>query len=52
VSASALTSIASPHWYKCTQVNTTLRPLASPQGDAAPRLGTPEKDKETVSIKI
>ncbi len=34
VSASPLTSIASPHWYKCTQVNTTLRPLASP------RLGT------------
>jgi hypothetical protein len=40
VSASPLTSIVSPHWYKCTQVNTTLRPLASPQGDASPRLGT------------
>ena len=41
VSVSPLTSNAYPHWYKCTQVNTTLRPLVSPQGDVSPRLGTP-----------
>ncbi len=40
-SASPLTSIASPHWYKCTQDMTDLLPLTSPQGDASPRLGTP-----------
>ena len=30
VSASHLTSIASPHWYKCTQMTTTFRPLTFP----------------------
>jgi len=29
-SESPLTSIASPHWYKCTQDITDLIPLASP----------------------
>ncbi len=38
VSVSPLTTIASPHWYKCTQDITDLRPLVSP------RLGTPGLD--------
>ncbi len=30
-----------PYWYKCTQVNTTWRPLTSPQVDASPLVGNP-----------
>ena len=40
VSASPLTSVTPPHWYKCIQDITELRPLASPHGVVSPRLET------------